>query len=276
MNSKNDATNPISLRIHMIEDDARIRKNLSRFFYIVEDIELSMTADSVEEYLQQRVQPSYKSPDVLLLDIGLPGMTGLEAIPKLLADDPELDIIMLTTYEDESKVLEAMSHGAVGYISKKTSLKDIAAAIRVVHAGGSYMSPMIAREVFNYMSKSKETPIEDALTERQLEVLKAIVKGGSYTQIAKELFLSPETVKSHTKNIYKAMKVNSKVEAISQYLKYKRTIWIHVDLIQQCLAAVYFLSDVFYNVEFIDRKKKKRTAEKSISRPFDRLYPINE
>ncbi len=222
MNSKNDLSQLESTRFHMIEDDARIKTNLSRFFYIVEDIELSMTAGSVEEYFEQRALPSYKSPDILLLDIGLPGMSGLEAIPKLLTDDPELDIIMLTTYEDEGKILEAMCQGAVGYISKKTSLKDIAAAIRVVHAGGSYMSPMVARDIFNYMSKSKMTPIEEALTERQLEVLKSIVNGGSYTQIAKDLFLSPETVKSHTKNIYKALKVNSKAEAISQYLKYKR------------------------------------------------------
>lgn len=222
MNSIHDTIQATSIRVHMIEDNARIKTNLSRFFYIVEDIELGMTAGSVEEYLELRAEPSYKSPDILLLDIGLPGMSGLEAIPKLIVDEAELDIIMLTTYEDESKILEAMSQGAVGYISKKTSLKDIAAAIRVVYAGGSYMSPMVARDIFNYMSKSNETPIEDALTERQLEVLKAIVSGGSYTQIAKDLFLSPETVKSHTKNIYKALKVNSKAEAISQYLKYKR------------------------------------------------------
>lgn len=205
--------------INIIEDDDVIRTNLIRYFELIEDFKVGITANSVEDYIEQRNEFSDHFPDVIMLDIGLPGMSGLDAIPTLLKLSPSVDIIMLTTFEEESKVLKAMCMGAVAYLSKKTSLKDIVEAIRIVQAGGSYMSPMIARDIFNYMLKTNNQVGESLLTDRQMEVLKKMVEGKSYIQIGKELFISPETVRTHIKNLYKVLHVNNKAEAIAKYLR---------------------------------------------------------
>jgi DNA-binding NarL/FixJ family response regulator len=215
----NDVNNLERKWVNIIEDDPVITMNLTRYFDSLEDINVGISAGSVEQYLEKRRDISQRSPDVLLLDIGLPGISGLEGIPHIKKLDDEVDIIMLTTFEEESKILKAMALGAVAYLSKKTSLKEIADAIRVVHQGGSYMSPMVARDIFNYIKKANRNPTEEILTSRQYAVLKLIVDGKTYLQIAEELFISAETVKSHTKNIYKALHVKNKAEAISKYLK---------------------------------------------------------
>jgi len=206
------------INLAIIEDDKVIHTNLIRFLQLSDNIDISTSAYSVEEYFKNlETNPSLHS-DILLLDIGLPGMSGLDAIVPLLQRTPNLSIIMLTTYEEESMILKAMCSGAVAYISKKTSLKNITEAIQIVANGGSYMSPNIARDIFNYMVKTKEKPSNPLLSDRQMQVLEKLVEGLSYTQIGKELFISPETVRTHIKNIYKALHVNNKVEAIKKYL----------------------------------------------------------
>lgn len=205
--------------VSIIEDDHNIRTQIVRYMEIVDDVKMGFVADSVEHYFELVKEFPEQKSDLLLLDIGLPGMTGLEALPKLKKQNPELDIIMLTTYEEEKKVLKAMCSGAVAYLSKKTSLKEIVEAIRIVHNGGSYMSPLIARDIFKYMVRSNSPVESKILTKRQNEILASMADGKSYTFIAKELFLSPETVRSHIKNIYKALHVNNKTEAITKYLK---------------------------------------------------------
>lgn len=206
------------INLAIIEDDKVIHTNLIRFLQLSDNIDISTSAYSVEEYFENlETNPSLHS-DILLLDIGLPGMSGLDAIVPLLQRTPNLSIIMLTTYEEESMILKAMCSGAVAYISKKTSLKNITEAIQIVANGGSYMSPNIARDIFNYMVKTKEKPSNPLLSDRQMQVLEKLVEGLSYTQIGKELFISPETVRTHIKNIYKALHVNNKVEAIKKYL----------------------------------------------------------
>jgi len=203
--------------IDIIEDHKVIRENLVRNFGFQNDFELNTIASSVEDYLVQK-EASNKKADVILLDIGLPGISGLEAIPLLKEKYPAMDIIILTTYEEEHIIVKALCTGACSYISKKASLQEIGDAIRIVHAGGSYMSPSVAREIVTYLIGGRVSKAT-ILTERQKEILQRMVDGKSYTVIAAELFISPETVKTHIKKLYQVLHVNSKSAAITMYLR---------------------------------------------------------
>jgi hypothetical protein len=163
------------------------------------------------------INPSLES-DILILDIGLPGLSGLEAIPIILARLPKQDIIMLTTYEEEDVILKALCSGACSYISKKASLEEIVDALRIVANGGSYMSPSVAREIVNHLMGGRISKAS-ILSDRQKEILEKLVDGKSYSTISSELFISIETVRSHVKKLYKVLQVNNKTEAITQYMK---------------------------------------------------------
>ena len=205
-------------KISIIEDNKVIRDNVSKFIGFHEEFELSMIHGSVESFLYEFEANSKKKIDVLLLDIGLPGISGLEAIPILLEKMPQLSIIILSTYEEEDTILTALCSGACSYISKKASLSEIVDAIRVVVNGGSYMSPSIAREIINHLMGGRVSKAT-ILSDRQKEILEKLVNGKSYQIISEELFISIETVRSHIKKMYKVLHVNNKTEAINLYMK---------------------------------------------------------
>ena len=205
-----------SIGVSIIEDDELVRRNIERYIAYCDGLEMMSSHNSVESFLASQSTRS----DVMILDIGLPGKSGLDGIPEILEKIPGLDIVMLTTYEEEDMVLRAICNGAVGYLSKKTSLEDLVAALRIVHSGGSYMSPMIAREIFRKFAQPPTDEIEsDLLTRKQMEVLKRLVDGQTYTAIAEDLGISRETVKSHIKLIYRALHVENKSQAIRKYLE---------------------------------------------------------
>lgn len=202
--------------ISIIEDDEVVRRNIEKYISYCQDFEVISSHGSVESFLRS---PGRNS-DVMILDIGLPGKSGLDGIPDILEELPDLDIVMLTTYEEEDMVLRAICQGAVGYLSKKTSLEDLMEAMRIVHAGGSYMSPMIAREIFRKFAQPPAKEVESSLlTQKQMNVLKRLVDGQTYTAIADDLAVSRETVKSHIKKIYRALHVKNKSQAIRKYLE---------------------------------------------------------
>lgn len=206
------------IRIGIIEDSLEIRKNVVMYLSMNENYVMEDIYGSVESFLHEAEKNNQKSLDVLLLDIGLPGMSGLEGIPLIKEKMPEVEIIMLTTYEEEDKILRALCTGATSYLSKKSTLQEIAKAVDIVVNGGSYMSPSIAREIVQHLMggrKSKAT----ILTDRQKEILEELAKGSSYSGIGKKLFISVETVRSHVKKMYKTLQVNNKTEAISMYMK---------------------------------------------------------
>jgi DNA-binding NarL/FixJ family response regulator len=203
--------------INIIEDNKVIRENLIKYLGFQEDIEVCIVASSVEDYLIQQKKTKTIS-DILLLDIGLPGMSGLDGIPMIKDLAPDMDIIMLTTYEEEHMIVKALCSGACSYISKKSTLQEIVDAIRIVKLGGSYMSPSIAREIVTYLMGGRISKAT-ILTERQREILQRLADGKSLGSIATELFLSVETIKSHVKKMYLTLHVNNKSEAIAKYLK---------------------------------------------------------
>ena len=203
--------------IEIIEDNKVIRDNVSKFIAL-QEFELSVISGSVESFLREVSSDQVKRPNILLLDIGLPGISGIEGIPLILEQNPEIEIIMLTTYEEEDIILKALCSGASSYLSKKSSLEEIVEAVRIVVKGGSYMSPSIAREIVNHLMNGRVSNAT-ILSSRQKEVLQLLVDGKSYHAIGKELFISVETVRSHVKKLYRVLQVNNKAEAIAMYLR---------------------------------------------------------
>ena len=204
--------------VSIIEDNKVIRDNVSKFISFHEEFELAAICDTAHIFLDTLLLNHEKQIHILLLDIGLPGMSGIDAIPHILEKIPDINIVMLTTYEEEDVILKALCSGACSYISKKASLEEIVEALRIVANGGSYMSPSIAREIVNHLMGGRISKAT-ILTDRQKEILEKMIEGKSYQTIGNELFISVETVRTHIKKMYKLLHVNNKTEAITQYMK---------------------------------------------------------
>lgn len=206
------------IKLGIVEDELVVRESLVSFFGEHKGIDIPIVALSVEDFLDKAELDYKKELNLILLDIGLPGMSGLEGIRLIRGQYPEADIVMLTTFEEEENIFKALCAGACSYISKRTSLAQIRDALIVVHRGGSYMSPSIARKVAKHFMP-KEKKHGDALTPRQKQIVEALVDGLSYKLIGDKLSISLDTVRDHIKRIYRTLEVNSKAEIIRKSLE---------------------------------------------------------
>ena len=197
----------MDIRIVLIEDDATIRGGIA---YLINSIEGYKVVAQYNSFDEAKPLLAGDEPDVVLLDIELPGTNGVNAIPIIKKLVPAVSIIMLTVYENEQVIFKALSNGASGYLTKNVDSAKIIEAIREVMEGGGPMSAGIARMVIKSFQKNIDTP----LSKRETEVLEGISEGKSRSKIAKELFVDLETVKTHIKNIYNKLNVNSKEEAL--------------------------------------------------------------
>jgi DNA-binding NarL/FixJ family response regulator len=204
------------IKIAIIEDIDDIRNNLKDYFEQQPEIECVLVSDSVESFLVNL--KISMSPDMILTDIGLPGMSGIEGMKKIKSLLPHVDIIMLTVFKDNDKIFKSVCAGATGYLVKDTPLPDIKKAILEISNGGSYMSPSIARKVLEYFSPIKSVTKEQ-LTLKEKQIITALTEGLSYKLIADKLLISIDTVRFHIKNIYRKLHINSKSELISKALK---------------------------------------------------------
>ncbi|MEM6769414.1 MAG: response regulator transcription factor [Bacteroidota bacterium] len=208
------------IHLGIIEDEPIMLASVEECFDASRDVNVELAATSVEEFLEGI--PSDSQLNTLLLDIMLPGMNGIVGIPRLLDRFPELDIIMLTNSDDSDNIFRALQAGAFGYISKKRMNPNIIRdAVYTVHRGGSYMSPSIARQVvaFHNQQRRKKVDPETQLTPRQLDIVQGLVDNLSYREIGERLGISIETVRDHIKNIYRKLRVNSKMEVVHKKLK---------------------------------------------------------
>ena len=154
-------------------------------------------------------------PDIILLDIMMPQMSGIEAIDKILSKVPHTSIIINSSKDDLDTILEAMKKGIAGYIDKNSLIDDLSDVFKSLENGGGFMTPSIARKVFAFFSSKNK--VLDALTEREHEIAKTILDGLSYKLIADELKISIDTVRAHIKNIYKKLNINSKSELFKMF-----------------------------------------------------------
>ena len=159
-------------------------------------------------------------PDVVLMDLGLPGMSGIEAITKLKQEHARVEIVVLSIFEDDDNVFRAICAGASGYITKPAAPQQLVEAVEHAFSGGTPMSPHIARKVIEMFKRHLPPPKADyALTPRELEVLQLLVQGEDYKSIADALFLSLFTIRAHIRNIYDKLHVHSKSQAVGKALR---------------------------------------------------------
>lgn len=200
------------IHVAIIEDDALVRDALASALSTEEDFNCAIISASVEEFLKKAEQ--VPQMDIVLSDIGLPGINGLKAIPLIKKQYPAVSIIMLSVYADSDRIFNALCAGAAGYLQKGIPLPEVMSSIRIVHNGGSVMSPVIARKVVEYFAPRRT--YNEPLTARERQVITAIVDGLSYKMIAGRLNITLETVRQHIKNIYRKLHVNSKAELITR------------------------------------------------------------
>ncbi len=203
---------PVSIVIY--EDNATLRESLSNLLALTG--EYSILA-SYPDCLKVTEDIKVMKPDVILMDIDMPGINGIEAVKKIRAINTSVQIIMLTVFDDNNHVFDAMYAGANGYLLKKYVSDKLIHSIREVLEGGAPMSPSIARMIISSMQESIKTPAKDyLLTNREKEILYLLSKGNSFKLIAAELFISLDTVRTHIKHIYDKLHVRSQGEAISK------------------------------------------------------------
>jgi len=204
------------VNVAIIEDHSEFRIGLSHLIRIAEDFSCVGSYESVElgiELIADNV-------DILLLDINLPGMSGVEALPILKAKHPNLKILMLTVFDDDETIMEAILAGADGYLLKKSSPSKILSALKESMTGGSPMTPHIAKRVLTIFKKYVPSQKEDfMLTKRETEILQLMVKGLNNKHIAEKLFISIQTVRNHIRHIYEKLHVHSKSQAVVKAIR---------------------------------------------------------
>ncbi|MDZ7291384.1 MAG: response regulator transcription factor [candidate division KSB1 bacterium] len=204
------------ISVVVIEDNEKFRNGLAQLIEGTPGYRCVGTFSDCEKALPEICN---LLPDVILMDIGLPGMSGIEGVKAIKACLPEIEILMLTIYEDDAKVFDSLYAGASGYLLKKTAPAKILEAITEIHDGGSPMSPKIARKVLDLFHKTAPAEETEQLSSREKEILQLLVEGLSYKAIGKRLFISPHTVRAHLKNIYEKLHVHSKSEAAVKAVK---------------------------------------------------------
>ncbi|HMO81847.1 MAG TPA: response regulator transcription factor [Pyrinomonadaceae bacterium] len=204
-------------RVAIVEDIAGIRESLGELLNISDSYECTALYRSMEDAL---ARISFDVPDVVLCDIGLPGMNGLDGMKILKEQYPALLIIMLTVYDDNDRIVEAICAGASGYLLKNTPPEKLIASIDEVVAGGAPMSPEIARRVMELFRTNPPPKVVDHdLTPHEVRLLKMLVDGHNYKTAASELGVSINTISFHMRNIYGKLQVHSKSEAVAKALR---------------------------------------------------------
>lgn len=209
------------IRIVVVEDLADVREGLVALvaaadgFCIVGDFGDAESALGALPLLR---------PDVVLMDIGLPGMDGIEAARRMRELEPGIQVMMLTVYEDETRIFDSLRAGATGYVLKTTPAERLLPAIASLHAGGSPMSSSIARRVVGFFHQAGRPPGDPAadLTTREREILGLLVEGYRYREIGDQLGISLDTVRTHIRHIYEKMQVRSRTEATARVLRWER------------------------------------------------------
>jgi DNA-binding NarL/FixJ family response regulator len=209
----------MTIDVGIVEDDPSIRENIASLINASSGFSCKQVFDSVESALEKIVEPH---PDVLLMDINLGGVSGIEGVRRLKNIFPEMHVLMLTVFEENDKIFQSLCAGASGYLLKRTPPSKLLEAITEVHNGGAPMTASVARKVLTLFTSVAPPALPEVnLTARESEILQHLVMGSSYKKISKDLFISFDTVNSHIKKIYEKLQVHSKTEAVAKALKHR-------------------------------------------------------
>ena len=211
------------VRILLVDDQSIVREGLRAMFNLEVDLNVVGEAANGKEALSM---VNKLAPDVILLDIRMPDMDGLTALAKLKATAPRASVVMLTLYDDRDYLLRAIADGAAGYILKDSTREELVRAVRIVADGGAIVAPSMLPEVLKRVGQmgtgaspwQSAQPVE-TLTERELQVLRLVAQGYSNQEIARQLIVSPTTVKSHVQNILRKLDVSDRTQAAVQAVR---------------------------------------------------------
>lgn len=209
------------VRIVLYEDNRDLREGMTFLLQATPGLAL---AGAFADTGNLEMQIPGLKPDVVLMDIDMPGRSGIEATPLVKTLRPETQVLMLTVFEEEDKIFQAIRNGASGYLLKRVPPSEIIAAIFDVHRGGSPLTSSIARRILHFFQQQAPVPskpVDYSLSVREMEILKSLVKGYPYKLIAGEHGIRIDTVRSHIRHIYEKLQVNSKTEAVLKALNEK-------------------------------------------------------
>jgi DNA-binding NarL/FixJ family response regulator len=210
------------ITVAVVEDNSELRDGLTQLIQGTPGYTCVGAYSSAEQLLGNLRSLQQHPPRVLLMDIGLPGMSGIEGVSRVKSQLPGTNVLMLTVYEDEGKIFDSICAGASGYLLKKTPPAKILEAIQELNEGGAPMTATIARKVLSAFQQTLPSASADyQLSEREKEVLAGLVQGLSYKLIADQCAISIDTVRSHIRHIYDKLQVNSKAQAIMLAMKHK-------------------------------------------------------
>ena len=200
--------------VAIVEDDDEVRNSMQEFLSTTDDLSCIGTFSNAEDFIRQF---GSLNVDVVVMDITMPGMTGIQCVSLLKPKRPEVQFLMCTSHIDAEKTFDSLCAGATGYLLKNSAPQKLFDAIRDIYKGGSPMSSQIARLVVNsFPDKKKNAGLLETFTIREQEILNALAKGYQYKEIADQLFISIETVRTYLRKIYEKLQVHSKVEALNK------------------------------------------------------------
>lgn len=210
----------MSIKLAIVDDKQANRNSLRDKMNFEEEFEVLFTSSNGKDFLEKLKASKDNLPEVVLMDIDMPIMNGIETVSHAHQTYPEIKFLMFTVFDDDDKVFEAIKSGAIGYLLKDEKVEIIIQSIKqIIEYGGSPMSPSIARKALKLLMNTPTTKIEEpdfdySLSKRELEILQGLVDGYDYKELAEKLYISPHTVRTHINKIYQKLHVNNKTQAI--------------------------------------------------------------
>ncbi len=215
----------MSLKVGIVDDKTYLRQSLAEKINQSSNARVVLLAENGEDFIKKlKALPQQDRPGIVLMDLEMPVMDGIEAVCLAKEEFPDIEYLMLTVFDEDEKIFDALKAGASGYLLKDESFENIFdSMLQVLNEGGVPMSPRIARKALAMLRTAKmakqETKVETNLTDRELEILELIVKGLNYQEIAEKLIISPNTVRKHIQNIYEKLHVTTKLAAVKVAIK---------------------------------------------------------
>ena len=203
------------IRVAVVEDDDRLRANFVARLERAEGLRCVAAYSDAEQAMAQLPEAA---PDVVLMDINLPGKSGIDCVRALKPRSPATQFLMLTVYEDVELIFRSLQAGATGYLLKRSVPEELVDAIRDLHAGGAPMTSLIARKVVESFTPKPASPATAQLTPREREIVEALAQGHAYKEIADRLAIGISTVRTHLQRIYEKLQVNNRTEAVVKFL----------------------------------------------------------
>lgn len=212
------------IKILLVDDHTLVREGFAQMLELEEDFSVVGQAADAEQARKKAVE---LKPDIILMDIKLPGVNGIEATRLIKKELPDTEIIILSMYDEEEYVRESVRAGATGYVLKDISQEDLIRNIKVVHSGGSYIQPSLARKVLQDLAEITQVKSQSAgksssireLSDREVEVLQLVADGKSNKEVANDLTISEKTVKAHLRSIFRKLEVGDRAQAVATAMR---------------------------------------------------------